>query len=158
MKRYVSDEPTKPFKTRGFYLSVKMDHRRIPQLIAELTANEKSVWPVEILRVQMSRLHEDEITAGSGSGGYGGGGGAMRPGPSQRFSGGGISEEAMNPSAMMPQGGSFGGYPGGSEGTDDFSRFINSNSPGGAPAVKSRQAIEAQACWKILCVTHTWLK
>jgi hypothetical protein len=142
VKRYVSDEPNKPFKTRGFYLSVKMDHRRIPQLIAELTANEKSVWPVEILRVQMSRLHEDEITAGGGSGGYGGG--AMRPGPGARFSGGFV-EEGMNPSAMMPQGGSLGGFPGGSEGGDDYSRFINPNSPGGVPAVKTRQALEAQA-------------
>ena len=60
VKRYVSNEDRLPYKTRGFYLSVKMDHRRIPQFLAELTANDKSVWPVEILRVQMSRLHEDD--------------------------------------------------------------------------------------------------
>ena len=60
VKRYVSNEERLPYKTRGFYLSVKMDHRRIPQFLAELTANDKSVWPVEILRVQMSRLHEDD--------------------------------------------------------------------------------------------------
>jgi hypothetical protein len=60
VKRYVSNEDRLPYKTRGFYISVKMDHRRIPQFLAELTANDKSVWPVEILRVQMSRLHEDD--------------------------------------------------------------------------------------------------
>ena len=75
VKRYVSNEDRLPYKTRGFYLSVKMDHRRIPQLLAELTANDKSVWPVEILRVQMSRLHEDDstssLTPGGGTAEYG---------------------------------------------------------------------------------------
>ena len=69
VKRYVSNEDRLPYKTRGFYLSVKMDHRRIPQLLAELTANDKSVWPVEILRVQMSRLHEDDSPSSLPSGG-----------------------------------------------------------------------------------------
>ena len=71
VKRYVSNEERLPYKTRGFYLSVKMDHRRIPQFLAELTANDKSVWPVEILRVQMSRLHEAD-SPGSTMGGMGG--------------------------------------------------------------------------------------
>lgn len=62
--RYIQNEPTQPYRTRGFYLSVKMDHQKIPQLIAELTANNRTVWPIEITRVHMSRLHED-----SGSGG-----------------------------------------------------------------------------------------
>ena len=71
VKRYVSNEESLPYKTRGFYISVKMDHRRIPQFLAELTANDKSVWPVEILRVQMSRLHEAD-SPGSTMGGMGG--------------------------------------------------------------------------------------
>ena len=83
VKRYVQDDKSLPYKTRGFYLSVKMDHTRIPLLIAELTANENSVWPVEILRVQMSRLHEDESPSGGGMGGTGGAfSRSMPPGPS----------------------------------------------------------------------------
>jgi hypothetical protein len=63
IERYISKSDM--FKTRGFYLVVKMDHQKIPQLIAELTANDQSVWPVEILRVQMSRLHEDTTAIGT---------------------------------------------------------------------------------------------
>ena len=60
-ERYVNKEDNYPYKTRGFYLSVKMDHRKIPELIAELTANENTILPIEILRVQMTRLQEDEV-------------------------------------------------------------------------------------------------
>ncbi len=74
VKRYVSNEERLPYKTRGFYISVKMDHRRIPQFLAELTANDKSVWPVEILRVQMSRLHESDSPGSTMGGGLMGGG------------------------------------------------------------------------------------
>ena len=61
-ERYVTKDEGLPYKTRGFYISVKMDHRKIPELIAELTANEDPILPIEILRVQMSRLQEDEVT------------------------------------------------------------------------------------------------
>ena len=143
VKRYVSDEPAKPFKTRGFYLSVKMDHRRIPQLIAELTANDKSVWPVEIVRVQMSRLHEDDS--------LGGGAGSMRSGRS--FPGAMGSDESSGSAmaAQMAQGalgafpGGGGGFPGGGGGgADEFAGFT-SNTPGGAAAAKSPQAMLAQS-------------
>lgn len=62
IERYIVKEDNFPYKTRGFYLSVKMDHRKIPQFVAELTANEKTILPIEVVRVQMSRLHEDEVT------------------------------------------------------------------------------------------------
>ena len=62
LTRYISKEEGKPFKTRGFYLSVIMDHTKIPDLIAELTSCEGSDLPVEVIRVQMSRLHEDQIS------------------------------------------------------------------------------------------------
>ena len=61
IKRYVSEDESLPYKTRGFYLSVKMDHRKIPALIAELTANENTILPIEVMRVQMSRLYEDAV-------------------------------------------------------------------------------------------------
>ena len=131
VKRYVSDVPDRPFKTRGFYLSVKMDHRRIPQLIAELTANDKSVWPVEILRVQMSRLHEDEIT--------GGGPGSRSM---QRFPGSMSADEGLTSSSGPLLGMTSGGAGGGN---DDFSPFTGGNSLGGAGGAKSPQAMAAQA-------------
>jgi hypothetical protein len=67
-RRYIDDEDALPFKTRGFYLSVIMDHRKVPDLIAELSSSEQSAWPIEILRVQIVRLHEDDVD-GRGLGG-----------------------------------------------------------------------------------------
>lgn len=62
IKRYVVEDDSLPYKTRGFYLSVKMDHRKIPALIAELTANENTILPIEVMRVQMARLYEDSVS------------------------------------------------------------------------------------------------
>ena len=67
-KRYIDDDAALPFKTRGFYMTLIMDHRKIPNLISELSASEKSAWPIEIVRVQYVRLHEDD-TEGKGAGG-----------------------------------------------------------------------------------------
>ena len=120
IKRYVTSDEKLPYKTRGFYLSVKMDHRKIPQFIAQLTANEKSVWPVEILRVQMSRLHEDD--ASFGGGGYPGGGG-MRT--SMGYPG------AMGAGLMGP-GGPMSALGGRRDEDDDFDVVGNSRSFGSA--------------------------
>ncbi|QDV28980.1 hypothetical protein Spb1_08470 [Planctopirus ephydatiae] len=68
-RRYIDDDEGAPFRTRGFYLSVLMDHRRIPDFIAELTSNERSVWPVEVVRVQMIRKNEDGNFARGGASG-----------------------------------------------------------------------------------------
>ena len=67
-KRYIDDDKALPFRTRGFYMTLIMDHRKIPNLISELSASEKSAWPIEIVRVQYVRLHEDD-TEGKGAGG-----------------------------------------------------------------------------------------
>lgn len=67
-KRYLDDDKALPFRTRGFYMTVIMDHRKIPNLISDLSASEKSAWPIEIVRVQYVRLHEDD-TDGRGTGG-----------------------------------------------------------------------------------------
>ncbi|MBC8115045.1 MAG: hypothetical protein H7062_11740 [Candidatus Saccharimonas sp.] len=69
-KRYIDDEASLPFKTRGFYMTLIMDHRKIPNLISELSASEKSAWPIEIVRVQYVRLHEDDTGSGGAVGGY----------------------------------------------------------------------------------------
>lgn len=55
--RYVDFNPDTPYVTRGFYLEVIMDHRQAPELFAQLT---KSSWPVEIKRMQMSELTEQD--------------------------------------------------------------------------------------------------
>ena len=62
-KRYVDNDESRPFKTRGFYLQVIMKHDQLPDLIAELT---NSRWPVEILRVQQEDLHKDQIQGNDG--------------------------------------------------------------------------------------------
>jgi hypothetical protein len=69
-RHYVDDEEGKPYKTRAFYLSVLMDHQRLPDLLGQLTANGESAWPIEIVRVQVVRVNPDAGTgSGVGSGG-----------------------------------------------------------------------------------------
>ena len=70
-KRYIDDDKALPFRTRGFYMTLIMDHRKIPNLIAELSASEKSAWPIEIVRVQYVRLHEDDTDSKGTGGGSG---------------------------------------------------------------------------------------
>lgn len=70
VKRYIEDEAR--FRTRGFYMTLVMDHRKIPALVAELSASEYSAWPAEVLRVQMVRLHDDDVGSG-GTPGFAGG-------------------------------------------------------------------------------------
>jgi hypothetical protein len=149
IKRFVTDDPSRPYRTRGFYLSVKMDHRRIPQLIAELTANDKSVWPVEIVRVHMSRLHEDDMSSGPG-----GGGGMAGGRSSMGFAGARVDDSGSGPSlgAASMMGGkaamaAASGLGGAGAGGDDFSGFTGGNSlgGGGASGNKSQQAVLAEA-------------
>jgi len=70
VRRYVDDDEALPYKTRAFYLSVLMDHRRVPHLIGELTAGGNSPWPMEIVRVQVARQNPDDAT-GQSMGGNG---------------------------------------------------------------------------------------
>ncbi len=48
VKRYLDDDETQKFKRRGFYIKLVMDHRKIPEFLAELM---NSPFPVEIVRV-----------------------------------------------------------------------------------------------------------
>lgn len=104
-RRYVDDEETLPYKTRAFYLSVVMDHRRVPDLIAELTASGRSDWPIEIVRVQVARINFDDFdgsrTPGGDRGMAFGSAGSGNPGFDGSFGSGGGS-------------GFPGGFPGGS--------------------------------------------
>ena len=82
--RYVQDNDK--WKTRGFYMKLAIDHRRLPDLLATL-ANQK--WPIRVLRVQQVDLHPEDL----------GDAGASSPAP-----GGGIS--------VLPAGGAPGGLLG----------------------------------------------
>ena len=151
IKRFVTDDPSRPYRTRGFYLSVKMDHRRIPQLIAELTANEKTVWPVEIVRVHMSRLHEDDMSSGAGGGGGMAGGRSSMGFAGARVDDSGPSLGAASmmggKAAMAAASGLGGAGAGAGAGGDDFSGFTGGNTlgGGGASGNKSQQAVLAEA-------------
>lgn len=120
-RRYVDDDAALPYKTRGFYLSVIMDHRRVPELIAALTANGKSDWPVEVVRVQVARLNSDDSEGpvqGGMTGSMGLAGGAPMPG--------GFTEPSEGPSFTDFRGAVAGGV--GGEGTAGFkSEFENPN-------------------------------
>ena len=147
----MTDDPSRPYRTRGFYLSVKMDHRRIPQLIAELTANEKTVWPVEIVRVHMSRLHEDDMSSGAGGGGGMAGGRSSMGFAGARVDDSGPSLGAASmmggKAAMAAASGLGGAGAGAGAGGDDFSGFTGGNTlgGGGASGNKSQQAVLAEA-------------
>jgi hypothetical protein len=65
-RRYIEDDPAMPFKTRGFYLQVLMDHRKLPELMVRLT---NSPWPVRITRVQQTIVNRDDVLSPAGQGG-----------------------------------------------------------------------------------------
>ncbi len=87
VRRYIDDDKALPFRTRGFYMTLIMDHRKIPNLISELSASEKSAWPIEIIRVQVVRLNDDDPEGRSGGGGFN----MSSAGGSESFAGGGSS-------------------------------------------------------------------
>lgn len=125
-KRYIDETPK--YKTRGFYMEVVMDHRKLPEFIAELS---DSRWPVRVIRVQQVDVDLADVnaTAGVGTTGPGGGrgpgmgrpggmpgampggrgaemrGGAGigRPGPAAGA--GGIGRAAPRPAGGVPRGG-----------------------------------------------------
>jgi len=94
-KRYVDNDESRPFKTRGFYLQVIMKHDQLPDLIAELT---NSKWPVEILRVQQEDLHKDEIQGTDGGAQASGLGGRSMMPRSAAGAPSGLGAASANPS------------------------------------------------------------
>lgn len=77
MDRYI--EKTKPeWKTRGFYLEVVMDHRRVPDLLVALTnSGANGSWPIRITRVHQADFKDEDLfvegasTTGPGAGAAG---------------------------------------------------------------------------------------
>lgn len=122
-RRYIDDGDALPFKTRGFYMTLIMDHRKIPNLISELSASEKSAWPIEIIRVQVVRLNEDDLE------GRGGGGGGFSPGSgsSSESFGGSSGGNQLSGFTENSSGSSFGG-------TSSPSFSVEGGSSGGGAA------------------------
>ncbi|MEX2288230.1 MAG: hypothetical protein WD648_14140 [Planctomycetaceae bacterium] len=61
VRRYIEDDSTKGFKTRGFYIRVVMDHTFVPELVSQLS---NMPWPTEIARVQQSDQVTRDVVAG----------------------------------------------------------------------------------------------
>lgn len=72
--RYIEDK--KEWRTRGFYLELVMDHRRVPELLVTLS---NSPWPIRITRVQQVDYADEDLVDAPGSSGLAGGT-EMRPG------------------------------------------------------------------------------
>lgn len=64
-KRYLDEVAAQPYKRRGFYIKVVMDHTKVPEFIAELM---NSPFPVEIVRVRQVWL-SDSAASPAGTGG-----------------------------------------------------------------------------------------
>lgn len=86
-RRYIDDDQAQPYRTRGFKLTVIMDHRKIPDLYAQLTSSERSPWPIQIVRMHVGRLSDaggvrtEMMAAGAGEAeepGFAGLGGGVR--------------------------------------------------------------------------------
>lgn len=67
VRRYVDNDEGQPYRTRGFYMKVVVDHRRVPDLLVELT---NSRWPVEIIRVHQVSRGAGTSTTGAMGGAY----------------------------------------------------------------------------------------
>jgi hypothetical protein len=106
VRRYVDDEEALPYKTRAFYLSVVMDHRKLPDLIGALTANGDSAWPIEIGRVQVVRLNPDEGVGQAGGGSLA----SMMPSSGSQYGGGSAQYGAAGAYAPAFGGGGAGDY------------------------------------------------
>lgn len=59
MVRYVDDKAAE-WKTRGFYMELVMDHRKVPDLLVALANSE---WPIRVTRVHQANLLEEELVS-----------------------------------------------------------------------------------------------
>ena len=118
-RRYIDNEGL-PFRTRGFYMELVIDHTKLPELLGELSSLP---WPVEIVRVQQGEYASSGGSSGGSmprSGGFAGGAGGnpfMRGtqsmGPMGPMGGG---TGYRRPGGAFGGGGPFGGRPMGTMG------------------------------------------
>lgn len=122
VKRYIDLDEQQPYKRRGFYIKLTMDHTKVPDLIAELM---NSPFPVEIVRVQQV-WNSDQSTSPAG------GAGAMMAGGGTGFSG---FKPPMATSSGGSDAGSSGAAVGFTEASDDGSGSGGSGASGGTGRV-----------------------
>ncbi|MGQ0637583.1 MAG: hypothetical protein ACT4QC_23490 [Planctomycetaceae bacterium] len=68
MDRYVEKKPE--WKSRGFYLEVIMDHRKVPNLLVALTnAGDRSGFAIRISRVHQADFRDEDMISASSPGG-----------------------------------------------------------------------------------------
>jgi hypothetical protein len=109
VKRYIHDTPE--YRTRGFYMKVAIDHRRLPDFLAGLT---NAPWGIRITRVHQMDMQPDDLVeaAGNAPGGFAAGmpgatpGGF--PGPANPLGGG----HAGGSSSALPGLGASPSFPG----------------------------------------------
>jgi len=109
-KRYIDENPK--WKTRGFYIVLAVDHRRLPDLLVNLT---NQAWPITIKRVHQKDLYP-ELLADAG----GGAAGAAPPGGGASALGGmpgGIPGGMPGGMPLRPAMGSTLGHSGGGRGS-----------------------------------------
>ncbi|MCY2968150.1 MAG: hypothetical protein NT069_31725, partial [Planctomycetota bacterium] len=60
-QRYIDNKDE--WKTRGFYLEMKINQSRVPELLVELS---NCAWPIRITRVHIADVREEELIAADG--------------------------------------------------------------------------------------------
>ncbi len=103
-RRYIDDDPSLPYRTRGFKLTVTMDHRRLPDFYAELTNTEGSPWPIQILRMHIAAAGDSQSASSRASVGAGESSLAFGQGDSRR-GGGNLGFRKPGPTGATNPGG-----------------------------------------------------
>ncbi|MBM81344.1 MAG: hypothetical protein CMJ78_12240 [Planctomycetaceae bacterium] len=88
--RYLDYQEESLFRQRGFYMSIVIDHQRIPDFLVALTNAD---WPVQLVRVQRSKWDGRTGAVGIKSGGIGAMASAANP--ADLGGGGGDTETAI---------------------------------------------------------------
>jgi hypothetical protein len=144
-KRYI--EETKRYKTRGFYMEVVMDHRKLPEFLAELS---DSPWPLKVVRVQQVDKDLQDVgsttVGGAGMGGMGGMGGMAPSAKSMGGPAGGHAGGAPKTSAMQKP--TMGRFPGADQEEKMQRRSssgLNAAGVGGVPGEAGENIIDPTA-------------
>jgi hypothetical protein len=144
MNRYCDDK-RKEWKTRGFYMELVMDHQLVPYLLVELS--NCPGWPVNVLRVHVADLQDEDLQREDGGmgtgmggvrsagGGFGGGLGSSR----------GAEMRMMAPKGQFPlrgDGEGLGASPGGAPRARQPAARNGGDESGDAPAVLKRLPLD----------------
>ena len=99
-RRYIVSDPAVPYRTRAFQLRLALDHREIPNMLAQLS---NCAWPVEIVRVHYVEGVKPTGPTASGGGTRGGRTRGFRDDDAPRTPfGGGVGIGARRPPGFGP--------------------------------------------------------